>query len=150
MKDIFDIKANVLPDLINLNYSLIYIFFIILVLIFIYFKKRKPQKIEIEEIDYKKIQIDFIKLLEDISKNYINSQKEIFYKKLKSFIILFLEYKTKSNISQMTLSELEKIDFTKDLKEIFKEIYFRQYSEILKEDSENYRKEILERISKVI
>lgn len=146
MTDIFDIKPNVLPFLFDINYSFIYIIFIILIFIFLFLKSKKIPDYEIENIYFTEEKIDFNELFQSIEKHHISSSNVIFYQKVKSLLVLFLEYKTKNHISQMTLSELNQFNFPKEWKELFKEIYFRQYEKIIKDDNEEYRKNLLLRL----
>lgn len=149
MTDIFDIKSNILPFIFDMNLSIIYIIFILILVWVIYFYTRVPN-IDIEKIDYKKEKINFFVLLESIKTHHLTSEKENFYKKLKDFLVLYFEYKTKNHISKMTLYEIEKMWFSSGFWELFKEIYFRQYSESLFDDNIDYRKSLLERLRREI
>lgn len=146
MTDIFDIKPNVLPFIFDINYSLIYILFVIFILIFFFLKSKKIPDYEIEKIPFTEEKIDFNELYQSIETHHIHSSNIIFYQKVKWLIVLFLEYKTKSHISQMTLSELNWFHFPQEWKELFKEIYFRQYEKIIKDDTDEYRKNLLSRL----
>ena len=149
MTDIFDIKANFVPFIFDINLSVIYAIFVLILALIIYFYTRVPD-IDIEKIDYKNAKINFFLLLESIKKHHLNSDSEVYYKKVKDFLILYFEYKTKTKMSKMTLYEIEKMWFSSWFWELFKEIYFRQYSESLFEDNIDYRKSLLERLEREI
>lgn len=148
MTDIFDINPNSLPALFDLKYTFAYIVFCICAWwVYQYIlKQKKVPDIEVETISYTKKEINFFELIESVKTHHMQSEKEVFYTKLKQILVLFLEYKTWEAIAQMTLLELEKKNFSSDLKNLFKEIYFRQYSAIIKNDTSEYRKELLYRL----
>lgn len=127
MQDIFENKQFFLWNFLEIS-SFFYIFLWILLYFFIkyifkkYFSKNKNLEIQKNE------KIDFLEKLEKISeKNFLN---EFF-----SLYLQFLEEKIwKKEISKMTFSELQKIDFSKNMKNFYKKIYFLKYkNEILEE-----------------
>lgn len=127
MQDIFENKQFFLWNFLEIS-SFFYIFLWIFLYFFIknIFKKyfSKKEKLEIQKNE----KIDFLEKLEKISeKNFLN---EFF-----SLYLQFLEEKIwKKEISKMTFSELQKIDFSKNMKNFYKKIYFLKYkNEILEE-----------------
>lgn len=127
MQDIFENKQFFLWNFLEIS-SFFYIFLWIFFYFFIkyIFKKyfSKKEKLEIQKNE----KIDFLEKLEKISeKNFLN---EFF-----SLYLQFLEEKIwKKEISKMTFSELQKIDFSKNMKNFYKKIYFLKYkNEILEE-----------------
>lgn len=127
MQDIFENKQFFLWNFLEIS-SFFYIFLWIFLYFFIkYILKKYFSKKEI--LENKKIEkVDFLEKLEKISeKNFLN---EFF-----SLYLQFLEEKIwKKEISKMTFSELQKIDFSKNMKNFYKKIYFLKYkNEILEE-----------------
>lgn len=127
MQDIFENKQFFLWNFLEIS-SFFYIFLWIFLYFFIkyifkkYFYKNKNLEIQKNEKIY------FLEKLEKISeKNFLN---EFF-----SLYLQFLEEKIwKKEISKMTFSELQKIDFSKNMKNFYKKIYFLKYkNEILEE-----------------
>jgi len=151
MTDIYDIKDILLWFPININYSLVYIIFLIfLYFLWKYLNNNKQEKIEeIVEVEEKVENKDFNKILEEIEKKYINIEKNIFYMKLSEFLRDLLEFKWYKDISKMTYKEISRLDLDKNIKNIIKNIYFKEYKkEII--DSEKQRKEIINDIKKII
>lgn len=142
MQDIFENKQFFLWNFLEIS-SFFYIFLWILLYFFIkyifkkYFSKNKNLEIQKNE------KIDFLEKLEKISeKNFLN---EFF-----SLYLQFLEEKIwKKEISKMTFSELQKIDFFKNMKNFYKKIYFLKYkNEILEEKEISILKEEFKEILK--
>lgn len=142
MQDIFENKQFFLWNFLEIS-SFFYIFLWILLYFFIkyifkkYFSKNKNLEIQKNE------KIDFLEKLEKISeKNFLN---EFF-----SLYLQFLEEKIwKKEISKMTFSELQKIDFSKNMKNFYKKIYFLKYkNEILEEKEISILKEEFKEILK--
>lgn len=142
MQDIFENKQFFLWNFLEIS-SFFYIFLWIFLYFFIkyIFKKyfSKKEKLEIQKNE----KIDFLEKLEKISeKNFLN---EFF-----SLYLQFLEEKIwKKEISKMTFSELQKIDFSKNMKNFYKKIYFLKYkNEILEEKEISILKEEFKEILK--
>lgn len=142
MQDIFENKQFFLWNFLEIS-SFFYIFLWIFLYFFIkyifkkYFYKNKNLEIQKNE------KIDFLEKLEKISeKNFLN---EFF-----SLYLQFLEEKIwKKEISKMTFSELQKIDFSKNMKNFYKKIYFLKYkNEILEEKEISILKEEFKEILK--
>lgn len=142
MQDIFENKQFFLWNFLEIS-SFFYIFLWIFLYFFIkyifkkYFSKNKNLEIQKNE------KIDFLEKLEKISeKNFLN---EFF-----SLYLQFLEEKIwKKEISKMTFSELQKIDFSKNMKNFYKKIYFLKYkNEILEEKEISILKEEFKEILK--
>lgn len=142
MQDIFENKQFFLWNFLEIS-SFFYIFLWIFLYFFIkyifkkYFSKNKNLEIQKNE------KIDFLEKLEKISeKNFLN---EFF-----SLYLQFLEEKIwKKEISKMTFSELQKIDFFKNMKNFYKKIYFLKYkNEILEEKEISILKEEFKEILK--
>lgn len=129
MQDIFENKQFFLWNFLEIS-SFFYIFLWIFLYFFIkyifkkYFYKNKNLEIQKNE------KIDFLEKLEKISeKNFLN---EFF-----SLYLQFLEEKIwKKEISKMTFSELQKIDFSKNMKNFYKKIYFLKYKNKILEEKE--------------
>lgn len=129
MQDIFENKQFFLWNFLEIS-SFFYIFLWIFLYFFIkyifkkYFSKNKNLEIQKNE------KIDFLEKLEKISeKNFLN---EFF-----SLYLQFLEEKIwKKEISKMTFSELQKIDFSKNMKNFYKKIYFLKYKNKILEEKE--------------
>lgn len=142
MQDIFENKQFFLWNFLEIS-SFFYIFLWILLYFFIkyifkkYFYKNKNLEIQKNE------KIDFLEKLEKISeKKFLN---EFF-----SLYLQFLEEKIwKKEISTMTFSELQKIDFSKNMINFYKKIYFLKYkNEILEEKEISILKEEFKEILK--
>lgn len=129
MQDIFENKQFFLWNFLEIS-SFFYIFLWIFLYFFIkyifkkYFYKNKNLEIQKNEKIY------FLEKLEKISeKNFLN---EFF-----SLYLQFLEEKIwKKEISKMTFSELQKIDFSKNMKNFYKKIYFLKYKNKILEEKE--------------
>lgn len=147
MTDIFDIKPNSFLFPFDINFTLIYIVFIIIVVFLLKYKpKIKTEKKYIEEIH----KPNFKELLQNIENNYLKSSKSVFYQNFKSLIILFVQEKINFQISSMTLKELDEIEFEIELKLLIKEIYFKQYNQEIYEDNIEYRKKLITNFEKYI
>ncbi len=145
MTDIYDIKTNILWTPINIFYSILYIlFFIIIVFLLKYLYSKKD--VNKKEILIIKEKIDYNKILENID---INISKEKFYKELSFIIKWFLEEEIKKPISKMTFKEIKKIWLEKDIENLIKNIYYKEYQKDFYDNLE-IREKIIKDISKII
>jgi len=133
---------------INIEYTLIFIIFLV-VLYFLYKFLNKPKtikKIEKKIVNKEVLAPWFHKNLDNLEKN-LNSKT--FYKDLLSILREILEYKWQKNISKMTLKEINNLKINSKLKDLIKNIYFKEYKQNF-EDSENIRKELILKVRRLI
>jgi len=151
MTDIYDIKDVFLWLPINVLYSLIYILFII-VLHFIYknilSKYVNKENNEKEEVIIER-EIDFNKMISDFKEKNINSDKEIFYSWLIKILKEILKNNYKKDISKMTFEEISILNIDNNLKELIKNIYFKEYKKTI-EDNRESREEYIEKVKSLI
>lgn len=144
MTDIYDIKPLLLWNYINLSISLIFIIIFVIVY-FVLFKKRNRQLEPENEIiiEIPKVRkIDYMPLLQDIENNLEFYNSEVFYHKIDKILRLYLNSIWFRNIKFLTLKELEKIKLDKIFIDLFKNIYFKEYSKSI-EDSVKLRQKYL-------
>jgi hypothetical protein len=152
MNNINDIKPIMLWIPINIEYSLIFVIFIvILYFVYKYLVNFKPKEVvnkipDIENLDYMQ---QYKKDLNNLEKNYLEISKEIFYSKLSKILRWILELKGQKNISKMTLEEIDKLNINNKLKEVIQNIYFKEYAKEIK-DSIEIRKNLIQEVKKLI
>ena len=161
MTQINDIKPIMLWFPINiLNTILFILFLVILYFIWRYFNNKKDIKIEKIKTNFWKVWSidDFLKDLENLEKEFFNSEKDIFYQKLSKILKNIFLYKTKKDISKMTLNEilstegfnpLNNSKNSKFLKDLISNIYFKEYAKKI-DDNEEIRKNLILEIKKLI
>lgn len=148
MNDIHDIKTNLLWFPIDITYSIIFIIFIvILFLLYKYLNREKEFNIlEEKEIIIEK---DFINILVEFEKNFIDINSDIFYSKLLD-ILRDIYYKNEhKNIESMTFDEINKLNLDKDLNELIKSIYYKEYAKDI-DDNNDLRKEYITKVKQII
>jgi len=153
MKDIYDIKPLESLFPINIVYSLIFVFFIIFLYLIYYilnkdFNKKQEtfNKINFER---KISREEFFTVINKFEEKYLSKNSEIFYSKLIEILKEILKQKTKKDISKLTFNEINKLNLDKNLTNLIKNIYFKEYAKNI-EDSEEVRKELVERVREVI
>lgn len=152
MEDIYDIKDIFLWFSININYSITFILFlVILFLIYKYLLNKNTNKIVIEEKIIKKEEEikDFNIILNDFKKKYIEEDEKVFYSKLLYILRWILEQDWNKNISKMTFSEINDLDLDNKLKELIKNLYYKEYIEKIEDDKE-LRNSYIKEIKKII
>lgn len=152
MTDIFDIKNNLLGFPINITFSAIYIFLIIIYYFALkkFFEMKKiEKKPELIQKKQETPEINFLNELNNIKQSYIESETNIFYFKLWELFRLFLEKKYKKNISKLTFRELQKVQIDFAEKELFWQIYFKEFMQKFEDNKEN-REELIEKIRIII
>ena len=152
MQNFNDIKPIILWSPINISNTILFIIFIV-VLYFLwnYFNNKKELKpIKIETNIWKTSSLDdFKKDLQDLEKNYLKENKDIFYPKLSEILKNIFEYKTKKDISKLTLSEIKNLKLNSKLIDLISNIYFKEYAKKI-EDSKDIRKDLILEIKKFI
>lgn len=132
-------------DIIN---SIIFIIFVILFyFIWKYFNKNKIYKQPEKKIFKEKV--DFKKIISDFEKNNISNSPEIFYSKLLEIIKEILEQAWVKNISKMTFEEINMLKIKQNLKDLIKNIYFKEYMRKI-EDNTEIRKNLISETKKLI
>lgn len=132
-------------DIIN---SIIFIIFVILLyFIWKYFNKNKIYKQPEKKIFKEKV--DFKKIISDFEKNNISNSPEIFYSKLLEIIKEILEQAWVKNISKMTFEEINMLKIKQNLKDLIKNIYFKEYMRKI-EDNTEIRKNLISETKKLI
>ncbi len=146
-----DINPIILWFPINISYSLVFILFLVwLYILWKYLDKQKiPEKII--KTDFWNVWNleDYKKQLNILEKKYLNIKKDVFYSKLSEILRNIIRYKSKRDISKMTFSEIQKLKINKNLLELIKNIYFKEYAKKI-EDSEEIRKNLILEIKKLI
>jgi len=151
MTDIYDIKDIILWFPFNIINSLIYVFFIF-VLYFLYkyiLNKNWEKYIDTVIIQKDFIEKDFTKEIKIFEKKYIDSSKEIFYKNIIALLREILEFNWEKNISKMTFQEIKKLNLDTKLKELIKNIYYKEYKKEIQDNIE-VRKQYIKEIKKII
>ncbi len=152
MTDIYDIKSIILWNFINIYYSILYIIFVI-ILYFIFkkffvkkkFKKPHPNPL----LQEREKDFDFEKKLKDFEKIFLNKNSEIFYSKLIEILKEILQNSWIKNISKMTFEEINNLKIKQNLKDLIKQIYYKEYKLKIK-DSEEIRKNLISEVKKLI
>lgn len=127
-------------------YSIFFLLFIIIIyFIYIFILKNNNKKIlskEDKPLIIKKI--DFIKILDNFEKTYIEKEKWEFYSKLLEILREVYKYKNKQDIWKLTFDEINKLGLDQNLKDLIKNIYFKEYSRLIDDNDEIRRKLISE------
>lgn len=150
MQDIYDIKWLMLWYPINIFWSLIFICLFILLYFFILNKKQIKQKekvvdnLEVVET----LKKDWIKILEELEKKIVNYDDEKFFSKVDDILRSILEERWYKNIKTMILDDLLKLDISDKQKDLFKDIYYREFEKT--DTLEEFKKSIIERIKKEV
>lgn len=146
MVEIYNIKETFLLIPINFMYSIFFLLFIIIIyFIYIFILKNNNKKIlskEDKPLIIKKI--DFIKILDNFEKTYIEKEKWEFYSKLLEILREVYKYKNKQDIWKLTFDEINKLGLDQNLKDLIKNIYFKEYSRLIDDNDEIRRKLISE------
>ncbi|MDP2396401.1 MAG: hypothetical protein Q8M44_06135, partial [bacterium] len=79
-------------------------------------------------------------------KKYIDSLKDIFYSKLIEILKEIIQEKITKDISKMTFEEINKLDIDDLIKNLIKDIYFKEYMEYVIQDNYEYRKELIDKV----
>lgn len=105
--------------------------------------KEKEEQIEqLDEPIIEKRQIDFQSLLQDIERNYLDTEKEVFYGKLWALMREYFDEKIENGLSAKTFWELrKKIKKYPSLTRIYEQIYFPEYN--LETDTPQQRIQII-------
>ena len=150
MQQINDIKPIMLWSPINITTTIIFVIFIvILYFIWNYLSKNKKEEIEIKTNFWEVPNINiYKKQLKELEKN-IDISSQIFYKKLAEILKNILEYYWAKNISKMTFDEIKNLKLKQNLKDLIKNIYFKEYAKEIN-DSEEIRKKIIKEIKKLV
>jgi len=150
MTDIYDIKDVLLSFPINITYSLVYLIFL-LILYFIYKNiiNKNDEKIIESVREIIKPKKDYLDILENFKKNYLDKNEKIFYSKLLYILREILENKWEKNISKMTFKQINNLDLSNNLKNLVKSIYYKEYMKDI-EDNKEIRKKLIEDIKKII
>ena len=150
MTDIYDIKDVLLSFPINITYSLVYLIFL-LILYFIYKNiiNKNDEKIIESVREIIKPKKDYLDILENFNKNYLDKNEKIFYSKLLYILREILENKWEKNISKMTFKQINNLDLSNNLKNLVKSIYYKEYMKDI-EDNKEIRKKLIEDIKKII
>jgi len=152
MQNFNDIKPIILWFPINISNTILFIIFlVVLYFVWKYFNNKKELKPVIIETNFWKVTSleDFKKDLKDLEKKYLKENKDIFYPKLSEILKNIFEYKTKKDISKLTLSEIKKQKLNPKLIDLISSIYFKEYAKKI-EDSEEIRKDLILEIKKLI
>lgn len=151
MNDIYDIKDTLLWFPIDIINTIVFIVFIIASLFILKLLLKKQEKITIkQEIKVEKIEKNYIEILNQFEKEYLDSNKDIFYSKLIEITREILENKQNKNITKMTYTEINKLNLNTDIKNLIKEIYFKEYQEYITDDNPIYRKQLIDNVRKLM
>ena len=149
MTDIYDIKNTFLWFIFDLHYSLFYLIFIIILIILYKILNKKESVVEVKQEKKEVKQIDFKNILKLFTQKYLEKKSEVFYSKLIEILREILERKWYKNISKMTFEEISKIKIDEDLKNLIKNIYFKEYQKSF-EDTNEKRLDFIDKIKKII
>ena len=147
-----DIKTIMLWFPINILNTIIFIIFIIILyFVWKYFTKQKEVKKEENKTNFLKVKSldDYMKKLDNLEQNYLEEKKDIFYWKLMNIFKEIFYFKTKKDISKLTLSEIKNIKLNQKLINLIENIYFKEYAKQI-DDSTEYRKNLILEIKKLI
>ncbi|MDD2871029.1 MAG: hypothetical protein PHS49_03485 [Candidatus Gracilibacteria bacterium] len=151
MNDIYDIKDTLLGFPIDIINTIVFIVFIIASLFILKLLLKKQEKITIkQEIKVEKIEKNYIEILNQFEKVYLDSNKDIFYSKLIEITREILENKQNKNITKMTYTEINKLNLNTDIKSLIKEIYFKEYKKYITDDNPIYRKQLIDNVRKLM
>ena len=127
------------------------ILLVVLILLYILLGKMKvkPKQEIVQEIVEEVKQKDYKKIIKDFEKKYIESPKDIFYKKLAWILKEILEEAGAKDISKMTLKQINTLKLKSNLKELIKQIYFKEYAKNIS-DNLDLRKNYIKEIKKLI
>jgi len=145
-----DINPIILWLPINIVNTIVFIVFV-LWLYFLSFYLKQNKKVEKKsKTNFWKVQsVDiYKKQLLDLEKN-INIDKYEFYKNLANILKWILEYYGAKNISKMTLEEINNLKLKQNLKELIKNVYFKEYARDT-DDSKEIRKDLILEVKKLI
>ncbi|MDP2090346.1 MAG: hypothetical protein Q8K30_02005 [Candidatus Gracilibacteria bacterium] len=148
MNDIYDIKSTFLGLPINITNTLIFLLFIIILYYLLKLLNKKEEKIEIKPviIEEKVVTKNYVDILNEFEKKYIDSLKDIFYSKLIEILKEIIQEKITKDISKMTFEEINKLDIDDLIKNLIKDIYFKEYMEYVIQDNYEYRKELIDKV----
>jgi len=143
-----DIKPIMLSWPINIEYSILFIIFLSVLFLIYKYSNNKKVSIKQKQTNFWNVaSIDiYLKELKLLEKNIKDKD---FYAKLLSILRNILEYKGQKNISKMTFEEMNKLKINDNLKQVIKNIYFKEYAKEF-EDSWKIRKELIEEVKKLI
>ena len=145
MQEINDIKGIMLWTPINIINTIIFIVFIVwLYILWSYLiKNKKVVKVKEKESNLQKtFNIDIYKEKLEQLENNINISSQVFYKQLAEVLKDILEYYWAKNISKMTFNEIKKLKLKQNLKDLIRNIYFKEYAKKI-EDNEKIRKQLI-------
>ncbi len=151
MKDIYEIEKNPYPSLVEKIPFFIFIFLLFIFFIFYFLRKKYLlKKAEFQAKNSRKIKqkIDYKKLFLDLEKKLDSLDKQVFYTKITNIFRIFLEQKYSKNFSSKSLEELNYLLSDKEILDIYKKIYFEEYSPFL--DDLEYRKKLFLELKKII
>lgn len=149
MTDIYDIKNTFLWFVFDLHYSLFYLTFIIILIILYKILNKKENVVKVKQEEKEVKQIDFKNILKLFTQKYLEKKSEVFYSKLIEILREILEKKWYKNMSKMTFEEISKIKIDEDLKNLIKNIYFKEYQKSF-EDTKEKRLDFIDKIKKII
>lgn len=152
MNDIYDIKSTFLWFPINITNTLIFLWFIIILYYLLKSLNKKEEILEIksEVIEEKVIKKNYMDLLIEFEKKYIDSNKDLFYSKLIEILKEIIKENISKDISKMTFEEINNLNIDNLIKNLIQEIYFKEYMEYVTEDTQVYRKELIEKVLLII
>ncbi len=94
---------------------------------------------------------NYLKQLKILEEEYLDKNKEIFYAKLskilKNIIMQQGSLASWKDITKMTFTEINKLEIKQNLKDLIKNIYFKEYMKEI-EDSEEIRKNLILEVKK--
>lgn len=152
MNDIYDIKDTLFWLPINVTNTLIFIIFIIILFFMVKILFKKEEQIEeiVEQKIEKKEKRNYLDILNEFEKDYIDSKSDVFFSKLLEIIREILDVKENKNISKMTFEEINFLKIDNDLKKLIKDIYFKEYSKYVFDDNSDYRKDLISKVKEII
>jgi hypothetical protein len=92
---------------------------------------------------------NYKELINNFEKKYLEEKTDIFYSKLSEILKEFLEERENKNISKMTFNEINKLNLEENIKNLIKNIYFKEYKQSF-EDNNEIRKNLIEEVKKII
>jgi len=148
-----DIFWVVVHSPINYIISFILIIFFIIVYFYFFHEEKIESKEEVKKEKPKKRQIkqekDFNIIIKNIEENHLEDPKDFFYKELSYILKEILEEKWYKKIWTMTFDEINNIKIWDELKNLIKQLYYKEYSKFINDNLE-IRKKYINEIKKLI
>jgi len=149
MTDIYDIKPLLLWNPINIFYSIIILIILIFYYYILFFRKNTQTNIKDWIITHKITNINYKEMISKLEKNINTYDENIFYSKINKILRLYLQSQWYKTIWSSTLKEIKNIEIDSMFKELFKDIYLKEYSLNIEKNIIK-RKEYLEKIKFLI